>query len=105
MLTVTIVTDDPHAVLRDAALRRALEGEGESDRAMRIAAADGTGLPDDLQALVTKIQQHAYKVTDEDVARLQAKYGDDMLFEIVVSAALGASRRRLLAGLEALNEA
>ena len=105
MLTVTIVTDDPHAALRDAALQRVLEGEGESDRAIRIAAADGTGLPDDLQALVTKIQQHAYKVTDEDVARLQAKYGDDMLFEIVVSAALGASRKRLFAGLRALEEA
>jgi len=105
MLTVTIVTDDPHAELRDAALQRALEGEGESDRAIRSAAADGVGLPDDLQALVTKIQQHAYKVTDEDIARLQARYGDDTMFEIVVSAALGASRKRLFAGLTALEQA
>jgi hypothetical protein len=44
-------------------------------------------------------------VTDDDVARLQPTYGDDRLFEIIVSAALGASRRRLLAGLEALDEA
>jgi hypothetical protein len=36
---------------------------------------------------------------------LQAKYSDDELFEIIVSAALGASERRLLAGLEALDEA
>jgi hypothetical protein len=44
-------------------------------------------------------------VTDEDIARAQAKYGDDQMFEIVVSAALGASRQRLMAGLEALEEA
>jgi alkylhydroperoxidase family enzyme len=54
---------------------------------------------------VDKIHRHAYRVTDEDIASLQAKYGDDQMFEIVVSAALGASRQRLLAGLEALDEA
>jgi hypothetical protein len=44
-------------------------------------------------------------VTDGDIAPLQATYGDDQLFEIIVSAALGASRQRLLAGLRALEEA
>jgi hypothetical protein len=44
-------------------------------------------------------------VTDEDIASAQTKYGDDKVFEIVVSAALGASRKRLLAGLRALDEA
>jgi hypothetical protein len=44
-------------------------------------------------------------VTDDDMARAQAKHGDDQMFEIVVSAALGASRQRLLAGLEALDKA
>jgi hypothetical protein len=39
------------------------------------------------------------------VAKLQAKYGDDRMFEIVVSAALGASRYRLMAALEALDQA
>ena len=57
------------------------------------------------QALVEKIHRHAYRVTDEDLATLQATYGDDRLFEIVVSAALGASRARLVAGLQALEEA
>jgi hypothetical protein len=54
---------------------------------------------------VEMIHRHAYKVTDEDVATLQATYGDDRLFEIIVSAALGASRRRLMVGLEALEDA
>ena len=105
MLTVRITTEDPHAGLRDVALERVLHGPGESDPAIRSAAAEGVGLPNDLQPLVTKIQEHAYKVTDADIAALQAHYGDDRIFEIVVSAALGASRKRLLAGLQALEEA
>lgn len=96
---------DPHAALRDRVLQGVLYGPGESDPAIRQAAAARKEVPPDLQALVEKIHNHAYKVTDEDVAQLQAKYGDDQMFEIVVSAALGASRERLLAGLNALNEA
>jgi hypothetical protein len=99
------VTTDPYAPLRDRVLLIVLDGQGESDPAIRKAAAAGSGVPADLQALVDKIHRHAYKVTDDEMAQLQAKYGDDRMFEIVVSAALGASRRRLLAGLEALDEA
>ena len=58
-----------------------------------------------IQALIDKVEAHAYKVTDDDLRRLQQKYSDDALFEIIVAAALGASERRLLAGLEALDEA
>src|SRR5512132_1507808 len=96
---------DPHASLRDRVLERVLQGAGESDPAIRSAAAEGSGVPADLQPLIEKIHRHAYKVTDEDIARAQAKYGDDRMFEIVVSAALGASRQRLFAGLKALDEA
>lgn len=96
--------NDPHATLRDQVLRRVLEGPGEADPALRRAAAEGKGLPPDLQKLVDKIHTHAYTVTDDDLARLQPKYGDDQLFEIIVSAALGASRKRLFAGLDALRQ-
>jgi alkylhydroperoxidase family enzyme len=99
------MTSDPHADLRDGAFRTVLEGPGETDAALRRAAADGKGVPADLQALVDKVHRHAYKVTDEDLARLRSTYSDDQLFEIVVSAALGASRQRLFAGLAALGEA
>jgi alkylhydroperoxidase family enzyme len=99
------MTTDPHASLRDTVLRRVLQGPGESDPTIRAAAADGAGVPADLKTLVDKIHRHAYKVTDDDVAQLQSKYGDDQLFEIVVSSALGASRQRLLAGLKALDQA
>ena len=98
--------NDPHAKLRDEVLRQVIESAGESDPAVRRAAAANTAeVPPDLQSLVAKIHAHAYKVTDEDIARLEPKYGDDRLFEIIVSAALGASRQRLMAGLEALEEA
>jgi hypothetical protein len=96
---------DPHSSLRDEVLARVLDGPGESDPALRRAAAAGRGLPADLQPLVAKVQAHAYKVTDSDIASLQRVYGDDKLFEVIVSAALGASRKRLLAGLAALDRA
>jgi predicted RNA polymerase sigma factor len=97
--------NDPHAALRDQVLHQVLEGPGESEPAVRQAAGDNRGLPEELQALVAKVHAHAYKVTDADIARLQAVYGDDKLFEIIVAAALGASRKRLSAGLNALADA
>ena len=96
---------DPYVAARDAVLRSVLDGPGETDPSLRHAAAEGVGMPDDLQALVDKIHQHAYRVTDEEIEVLQKKYGDDQLFEIIVSATLGASRQRLMAGLRALEEA
>lgn len=96
---------DPHATLRDRALASVLDGPAHADTTLRNAAANNAGLPADLQGLVAKVHAHAYRVTDEDVAAAQAKYGDDKLFEIIVSAAMGASRRRLEAGLAALEGA
>jgi len=97
--------DDPHAALRAQICRTVFDSPADSAVELRRAAAKGAGLPNDLQALVDKIHRHAYQVTDDDVARLRAAYGDDALFEIIVSASLGASRKRLLAGLEALDKA
>ena len=96
---------DPHATLRDQVLNRVVDGPGETEPALRRAAAENRDLPADLRPLVAKIHQHAYRVTDEDVAAPRATYGDDRLFEVIVSAALGASRRRLDAGLKALEDA
>jgi predicted RNA polymerase sigma factor len=97
--------NDRHAQLREQILNLVLDGPGETEPAIRRAAAEGKGLPADLQPLVDKIHAHAYKVTDADVSKLQATYGDDRLFEIIVSASLGASRKRLFAGLKALDSA
>jgi hypothetical protein len=97
--------DDPHATLRDELFDQVFDGPGESDSALRRSAAENLTVPADLQLLINKIHWHAYQVTDGDVAQPQATYGDDVLFEIIVSAALGASRKRLVAGLAALEEA
>jgi hypothetical protein len=96
---------DPHSELRDRVFRTVFDGPGQSDPALRNAVAEGTGVPADLQTLVDKIHDHAYKVTDDDLAQLRTTYSDDEMFEIVVSTALGASRKRLLAGLAALEKA
>jgi alkylhydroperoxidase family enzyme len=46
---------------------------------------------------------HAYKTTDADIEKLlQAGYSEDAIFEITLSAALGAGRARLERGLAAL---
>jgi hypothetical protein len=80
-------------------------GPGRTDRRLREALAERKDIPADLEALVTKIEREPWRVTDADITTLKAKYSDDELFEIVVSAALGASSRRLDAALRALEEA
>ena len=65
--------DDPHAKLFDELFRQVLDGPGESAPELRRAAARNQDVPADLQALVEKVHKHAYKVTDEDVARLLAR--------------------------------
>ena len=96
---------DPHAASRDHALASVLDGPAHSDSSLRHAAARNESLPNDLQYLVAKVHAHAYRVTNDDVDRAQKIYGDDKLFEIIVSAAMGASKQRLDAGLRALEDA
>jgi hypothetical protein len=99
------VITDPHAELHDQVLETVLRGPGLSEPTLRAAAADGGSVPPDLKTLVDKIQQNAYKVTDEDVARLSAKRSEDEMFEIIVSTALGAAEKRLRLALSVLDQA
>ena len=63
----------------------------------------GSAGEDPLAAYLDKVAFHAYKVTDEDLGALQrAGHSDDALFEVTVSAALGAALGRLGRGLAAL---
>ena len=69
----------------------------------RASGAPGEDVPPALAAYVDKVARHAYKVTDEDVGQLQhAGHSDDALFEVTISAALGAALGRLERGLAAL---
>jgi hypothetical protein len=90
--------------LKEATAAALLRGPGACAKELRQACARGEA-PDELRALVEKIDRHAYKVTDEDLAALRAKYSEDQLFEIIVAAAFGAADRRLGAGLRALEQA
>jgi hypothetical protein len=95
---------------RFEAARRALEdavlrGPGHTDAGLRQRVADRRDVPEGLRPLVEAIERRAYAVADQDVAALRSTYSEDELFEIVVSASLGAALERLRAGLRALEEA
>ena len=90
--------------LKEATAAALLRGPGATPAELRQACARGDA-PDELRALVEKIDRHAYEVTDGDLAALRAKYPEEQLFEIIVAAAFGAADRRLGAGLRALEEA
>jgi alkylhydroperoxidase family enzyme len=97
---------------RVAALRAAVfESPGRVDPALRIAVAERADaqaeprVPEPLRAYVDKVHRCAYKVTDEDLEALEhAGYSQDQLFEITVSAAVGAGLSRLERGLAALGK-
>jgi alkylhydroperoxidase family enzyme len=82
-----------------------LRGPGHTDADLRQRVAERRDVPQDLRALLEKIERHAYQVTDEDLVALRSRYTDDQRFEIVVAAALGSALARLRAGLGALEEA
>lgn len=72
----------------------------------REAAEQRLGeLPVNLREYVSKVAQHAYKVTDEDVEALkQAGYSEDQIYELTAAAAVGAALKRLDRGMQALKE-
>ena len=67
---------------------------------LRRAAQPGRPAPPDFAAYLDKVRAHAYKVTDAEVEALKAAgHSEDEIFELTVSAAVGASLDRLDAGL------
>jgi len=88
--------------LRRAVLARAF-GPPSSPLSGTERETGGEDIPPDLAGYVDKVALHAYKVTDEDLVALKrAGNSDDLLFEVTVSAALGAAAGRLQRGLSAL---
>lgn len=72
---------------------------------LSLGAGEAKDIPSDLMTYVDKVTMHAYKVTDEEVQRLkEAGYSEDAIFEITLSASLGASLARFERGLQALKE-
>jgi alkylhydroperoxidase family enzyme len=94
---------DRYAGMRDALFRTVLDGPASLDRHTRNAIATETNVPAALQTLVAKIHRHAHRVTDEDIRELLANgYTEDQLFEVIVSASVGAARARFEAAVRAI---
>ena len=87
-------------------VKRILDGDGTAGREDRRAAFANHGVPPAARALVDKVVNNAYKVTDEDVAEAKAAgLAEDAIFELVVCAAIGQSTRQLDSALVALDAA
>ena len=71
---------------------------------VRQTISAGRNVSGPLGSYVRKVAEHAYEITDEDIASLHAaNYTDDEIFEATVSAALGAGLFRLDCVLRALH--
>ncbi|HEY6911924.1 MAG TPA: hypothetical protein VI356_21280 [Myxococcales bacterium] len=83
--------------------RDTLEEPAASTPEQRSAAASGSGLPEPIAGYVRKVHEAAWKVTDEDVGALLAGgLSEDQVYELTLSAALGAGLARFEAGMRAL---
>jgi alkylhydroperoxidase family enzyme len=90
---------------RKTLISRVVEGGGTSTTQQRQEAFAATG-PIGAKSLIEKVTNHAYKITDEDIAAAKAGgLTEDQIFELVVTAAVGQANRQLEAALAALDEA
>ncbi|NCF68236.1 MAG: hypothetical protein GWP61_19915 [Chloroflexi bacterium] len=97
-------------------IKAVFQSKGVTDRSLRIsiesAVAPGgdqldtndSPIPEALRPYLNKVSRFAYKVTDHDIESLKAQgYSEEAIFELTVSAAVGAGLGRLNQGLAALN--
>lgn len=97
-------TNEAVTRLRKTVVERVLHGPGKTTGTERRAAFDNRGVPEAARALIDKVTNHAWKVTDEDVAAAKAAgLSDDQIYELVVCAAVGQSTRQLDSALAALD--
>jgi hypothetical protein len=108
---------DSHAAYTQHLIESILTSPGDTDpsvrRAVEALSAQIGGrstietdtIPPDLVSYVKKIALQAYKTTEEDIDAIRnAGYSEDAIFEITLSAAIGAGMARLERGLAALKE-
>jgi hypothetical protein len=92
--------------LRDRVIERAVRGPGMTGSAARRAAFENSGVNPRARDLMSKVVQHAWTVTDDDVRTTQtAGLSDDEIFELTICAALGQATRQLNAAMAALDAA
>lgn len=86
---------------------RMLDGPGVVERARRRATAEGRPVGDRLaDDYLDRIRTDAYAITERTIADLRAAgWTEDQIFELSICAAYGAAKRRLDAGLRAVEAA
>ena len=96
--------EDRFRVLKEAISEAVMRGPGRIPPEVRQAVARGEA-PEELRPLVEKIRREPWKVTDEDLGALRARYSEDELFELMVATVCGAADERLQAAMKALEGA
>ena len=105
-----------HAAFHEALLRALMGARGDTSAELRRSieahtahlsgrprTGDSAELPSALVPYVEKVALHAYRVTDTDIDDLRkAGYSEDAVFEVTLSAAVGAGLARLERGMAAL---
>ena len=101
-LVDTFFGENPNHGHTTVTLRQAIEAKAAT---LNGAQREETDIPAELEKFVKKVAVSAYKVTDKDITQLKAAgYSEDDIFEITISAAMGASLGRLELGLQAMEE-
>lgn len=93
----------PHDMRRQSE-KNVLEAPGKTSSVLRRAVFENKDVPPVLAKVVAKTHEHAYKVTDEEIAELNEQFEDDALFELLIVAATGAASRRADAAFAALDQ-
>jgi hypothetical protein len=101
-------TEEQHREAFDALQTAIMGGDAVAVTPIEVRrrAAERSHVPERFAAYVDTIHDHAYQVSDRTVWDLRASgASQDEVFEVTISAAFGAARARLQAGLAALREA
>lgn len=104
-LRAAVLGSDTRPAATDESLRRGVEAAAAavSGRVSQREGESAGAVPPELSRFVQKVARRAYRVTPEDVQALrEAGYSEDAVFEVTVSAAVGAGCGRLERGMAAL---
>jgi hypothetical protein len=88
---------DPYAAAWERVAEAIVATPGALQEEVRRAIVQGDD-PAELAALLDKVRRHAYRIVDGDLARLET----DVVFEVVLAAALAEGDDRRRAALEAI---
>ncbi|HKN97091.1 MAG TPA: hypothetical protein VJX10_08255 [Pseudonocardiaceae bacterium] len=91
---------DPVADLRHAVF----DAPASTPAELRRAAATGAGLAEPWASYTALVREASYRITDDEVAGLAGRFGQDAVFEMTVAAAVGAALATYDAGVGLLRK-